>query len=541
MARVYGNKVTNTSSGKSRTWRLYADYSVSSTETAYTIKGTSLGVQNTASSSNTTMSFNANSLTVSYSGVLTASYKRTTKTGSIKGGATFEVYGTDKSAVIERTRVAQTKSLTFKCVANSNTAWDGTSTKTVSFTIPARSSHIVSYDANGGSGSIPSFTKFYSATGETAYYETLSDGSGFSKAGYRVAEWNTMPDGSGTSYPISGYYTANGTTAVTLYAQWQATYVKPEIQNLLAFRVADASGGASPTVTSTGEMGFCKFELVGGANYTFDSATVQFGTATAKSMTKNGTTLYGYSDVDSIAQTSAYTVKITVVVTGTDGISRTYTDSTYISKAVPVFDATPNSFALGGVARDVTGDEKPFDCYMDAYFNGKVNANDADFNGNMNVLGRVTTGKAISIPCAHYSGTSGSKMISNATTFYKLSAFSGYTASHMISDDSYFEADSNGFKVLKSGTYFLILNAHYNTSDNSTQMATRFLDYTGNVQIGNTMFNCNPVPWGMLSNHVIAHINANHIVVPEFQKYSTATSSWKPSVIKYSMILLMED
>lgn len=368
MTRVYGNKVTNTSSGHSRTWRLYADYSVSSTETAYTIKGTSLGVQNTTSPSDATMSFNANSLTVSYSGVLTASYKRTTKTSEIKGGATFEVYGTDKSAVIKRTRVAQTKSLTFKGVANSNTAWDGTSTKTVSFTIPARSRHTVSYDANGGSGSIPSFTKFYSATGETAYYETLSDGSGFSKAGYRVAEWNTMPDGSGTSYPISGYYTANGTTAVTLYAQWQATYVKPEIQNLLAFRVADASGGATPTVTSTGETGFCKFELVGGANYTFTSATVQFGTATAKSMTKSGDTMYGYSDVGSIAQASAYTVKVTVVVTGIDGISRTYTDSTYISKAVPVFDATPNSFALGGVARDVTGDEKPFDCYMHPVF-----------------------------------------------------------------------------------------------------------------------------------------------------------------------------
>lgn len=372
MTRVYGNKVTNTSSGSSRTWRLYADYSVSSTETAYTIKGTSLGVQNTTSPSAATMSFNANSLTVSYSGVLTASYKRTTKTGEIKGGATFEVYGTDKSAVIKRTRVAQTKSLTFKGVANSNTAWDGTSTKTVSFTIPARSRHTVSYDANGGSGSIASFTKFYSATGETAYYETLSDGSGFSKANYRITGWNTMPDGSGTSYPLSGDYTANGTTAVTLYAQWKTTYVKPEIQNLLAFRVVDASGGATPSVTSTGETGFCKFQLMGGANYTFTSATVQFGTATAISMTKSGSTLYGYSDVGAVAETSAYTVTVTVAVTGTDGISRTYTDSTYISKAVPIFDATPNTVAFGGTAKDTTDGEKRFDCYMDAYFSDGV-------------------------------------------------------------------------------------------------------------------------------------------------------------------------
>lgn len=351
MTRVYGNGVTNTSGGYTRTWRLYADYTVSSTETSYTVKGTSIGVQNTASSSGATMNFNANSLTASYSGVLTASYRRTTKTGDIKGGATFEIYGTDKSAVIERTRVEQTIDLICECVANSNIAWEGTSTVTVPITIPARSGHTVSYDANGGSGSIASFAKFYSEVGEEAYYETLSDGSGFSKASYRITEWNTMPDGSGTSYPLSGAYTANGTTAVTLYAQWKTAYVKPEIQNLLAFRVADASGGASPAITSTGETGFCRFELVGGANYTLTSATVQFGTAAAKPMTKSAT-VYGYSDVGSIAEESAYTVNVTVVVTGVDGISRTYTDSTYISKAVPVFDATPNSFAFFGPATD---------------------------------------------------------------------------------------------------------------------------------------------------------------------------------------------
>ena len=354
MTRVYGNDVTNTYNGSTRTWRSYADYTVSSTETAYTIKGTSLGVQNTAPSSGETMSFNANSLTASYSGILTASYKRKTKTGDIKGGAVLEVYGTDISAVIERTRVEQTKSLTFEVVANSNTVWEGTSTQTVPITIPARSGHTVSYDANGGSGSIASFTKFYSEVGEEAYYETLSDGSGFSKAGYRITGWNTMPDGSGTSYPLSGAYTANGTTAVTLYAQWKTTYVKPDIQNLLAFRTANASGGASPTVTSTGTTGFCRFELVGGANYTLTSAIVQFGTAAAKPMTKSGTTLYGYSDVGSIAEESAYTVSVTVVITGADGVSRTYTDSTYISKSVPVFDVSNNGncFAFFGPAID---------------------------------------------------------------------------------------------------------------------------------------------------------------------------------------------
>ena len=139
-----------------------------------------------------------------------------------------------------------------------------------------------------------------------------------------------------------------------MYAQWKTTYVKPEIKNLVAFRTANASGGASPTVTSTGKTGFCKFLLVGGANYTFTSATVQFGAATAKSMTKSGSTLYGYSTVGSIAQASAYTVKVTVVVTGADGIARTYTDSTYISKSVPAFDVSNNGncFAFFGTATD---------------------------------------------------------------------------------------------------------------------------------------------------------------------------------------------
>ena len=85
-------------------------------------------------------------------------------------------------------------------------------------------------------------------------------------------------------------------------------------------------------------------------------------------MTKIEKTKYRYTTAASKSQASAYTVTVTVVVKGTDGVSRTYTDSTYISKSVPVFDATPNSFALGGVARDVTGDEKPFDCYMHPIF-----------------------------------------------------------------------------------------------------------------------------------------------------------------------------
>ncbi len=232
-------------------------------------------------------------------------------------------------------------------VRSSKGSWTGvTVTASATVTIPALVPATITFNANGGSGTVPSAISTYVGVANTIPSNSLT------RTGYTFNGWNTASNGSGTAYATGSTITPSGN--VTLYAQWKTTYVKPEIQNLLAFRTANASGGVSPTVTSTGTTGFCKFQLVGGANYTFTSATVQFGTATAKSMTRSGNIVYGYSDPDSIAQASAYTVAVTVVVTGADGISRTYTDSTYISKSVPVFDVSNdgNCFAFFGTAID---------------------------------------------------------------------------------------------------------------------------------------------------------------------------------------------
>lgn len=216
-------------------------------------------------------------------------------------------------------------------VESSSGSWTGESVVALAFVpIPVSTFVTITFDANGGSGTVPT-----AITTKPKVAETIPSNS-LTRTGYAFDSWNTASDGSGTAYATGS--TIAPTNDVILYAQWKTTYVKPEIQNLLAFRTDDASGGASPPVTTTGTTGFCKFELVGGADYTFTSATVQFGTAPPISMTKSGSTVYGYSDVGSIAEASECTVKITVVVTGADGISRTYTDSTYISKSVPIFD-----------------------------------------------------------------------------------------------------------------------------------------------------------------------------------------------------------
>lgn len=328
MATVYGSKVNSV-------WRAYMTYTVTTTPTQVKVSITSgLNIPNDGYNSH-------RSFTCTISGT-----GQTTVSGSIENKKYVGVLTKAIKSVTytwNRASTAQTK--TIKTVLKGY-GESTTSSCSASISIPALAPATITFNANGGSGTVPSAISTYVGVANTIPSNSLT------RTGYTFNGWNTASNGSGTAYATGSTITPSGN--VTLYAQWKTTFIKPEIQNLVAFRTANASGGASPTVTSTGTTGFCKFQLVGGANYTFTSATVQFGTATAKSMTKSGNTLYGYSTVGSIAQASAYTVKVTVVVKGTDGVSRTYTDSTFISKSVPVFDAANNGncFAFFGTATD---------------------------------------------------------------------------------------------------------------------------------------------------------------------------------------------
>lgn len=93
--------------------------------------------------------------------------------------------------------------------------WNGTYaeyvSKSGSFTIGAKTSYTVSYNANGGSGVPSNQTKWY---GEDL---TLSSTKP-TRTGYSFKNWNTKADGSGTTYASGGGYTGNA--ALTLYAQW---------------------------------------------------------------------------------------------------------------------------------------------------------------------------------------------------------------------------------------------------------------------------------------------------------------------------------
>ena len=334
MATVYGSKVN-------KVWRAYMSYTVTTTPTQVIVNITSgLNIPNDGYKSERSFT-----CTISGTGQPTVS-------GSISSAKRVGVLTKAiKSATYTWNRASTAQTKTIKTVLKGG-GESTTSSCSASISVPALAPATITFNANGGSGTVPSAISTYVGVANTIPSNSLT------RTGYTFNGWNTASDGSGTAYATGSTITPSGN--VTLYAQWKTTYAKPEIQNLLAFRTANASGGASPTVTSTGKTGFCKFELIGGANYTFTSATVQFGTATAKSMTKSSSTLYGYSTVGSIAEASAYTVKVTVVVTGADGIARTYTDSTYISKSVPVFDVSNdgNCFAFFGTATDGLANKK---------------------------------------------------------------------------------------------------------------------------------------------------------------------------------------
>ena len=79
--------------------------------------------------------------------------------------------------------------------------------------IPA-STYIVTFDANGGSGTMnsQSFTE-----NEPQNLTTNT----FTRTGYTFAGWNTADDGTGTSYP-DGQLVTLTTAGLTLYAQWTA-------------------------------------------------------------------------------------------------------------------------------------------------------------------------------------------------------------------------------------------------------------------------------------------------------------------------------
>ncbi len=118
--------------------------------------------------------------------------------------------------------------------------------------------YTVVYDSNGGLGTMDSSAHVYDAA-------KVLTANGFAKTGYAFEGWNTMADGSGTSYAELASVTnlaSDNNASVTLFAQWTAN----------TYTVAyDNNGGSGSMVSGV---------------HTYDAA---------KALTANGFTKTGYS------------------------------------------------------------------------------------------------------------------------------------------------------------------------------------------------------------------------------------------------------
>lgn len=97
-------------------------------------------------------------------------------------------------------------------------SYKGSSTAGGSEYLQPKSNWAVTYNANGGTGSIGSQTKWYNES------IVLSDGAALSRLHYTLVGWNTQADGSGTHYDLGATYTGNA--GLTLYAEWKLNCVQ---------------------------------------------------------------------------------------------------------------------------------------------------------------------------------------------------------------------------------------------------------------------------------------------------------------------------
>lgn len=214
------------------------------------------------------------------------------------------------------------------------------------FTVPAKPSYAVSYNANSGTGQPSNDTKWYNEP------LTLST-SRPTKEGYTFKGWATSVANAGTNTTTTTY---TGNAPATFYATWELNYSKPSITNISIER-CDANGN------NDDEGGYAKVNFdwsvfassasryYGGntypyANNTISSASVTVGTFT-KSFTASDTLPIIVGD-GSFSTDTQYDVSITI--TDTQSVISDHTTTVAGTLATSFF---PMDFNADGTAMGI--------------------------------------------------------------------------------------------------------------------------------------------------------------------------------------------
>lgn len=353
MATTYGSWIATAGSSGNRILRPYITYNYTNTESNYRIDWTA-GVQvgNGASASSAVVNYKITCTNRTYAYEGDDGGKK--KTSSSLSPLYTNYYSFSK------TTSSSSQTISFKMWTS-----HGSTTLTLSFTVPALNTYTLSYNANGGSGAPASQTLYYNTAG-TVRSATPT------RSGYAFQRWASTSAGGTPTYNPNSSITI--TSNKTLYAVWQATYTIPKVKTITAYRVADNATGQDPQLVNDGTRAYVKFTTDKGTNINSNgyltNSTLKLNNSTASwstngPLTVNTTnssinTYYGY--IDNLDNDSTFNISITVTVTTTQNNSATFTAGTFISAEVYIIDISADGkrISFGHKASDDTGDRSRF-------------------------------------------------------------------------------------------------------------------------------------------------------------------------------------
>lgn len=213
MSTAYGNKIHSR-------WRAILSYTVTTNATSVVVRCKS-GFQfiNNANYDGSAARYSIiNGTKVQPSGSWTVASNGTKYINPSSGTRTI---------TYERGTTSTTKTISFSSYIAGSYA-PGTSSGSVSISVPALQSWTLQFDSNGGTGTVANKTKFYNTA-------LTLPASGFTKVGYRQIGWSTNSSATTAEYAMGGTYPA-ASAGGTLYAVWEAVLLPPSITEFVASR-----------------------------------------------------------------------------------------------------------------------------------------------------------------------------------------------------------------------------------------------------------------------------------------------------------------
>ena len=187
----------------------------------------------------------------------------------------------------------------------------------------------ISYDANTGTGSVPSTGSYI--TGASTPYTVLAKPDGLTKSGSQFIGWNTSADGSGSGYSAGASLTTSSN--IVLYAQWGAATYSYSFE----LNGGTSTQPASGTITHNGQITLPAAPSRSGYTFTgWNDGSTTSNASASVNLTANKVF---------VAQWSAQSYSITY--DGNGSTSGSVTAGSYVAGGVP-YAIAANGFTKTG-------------------------------------------------------------------------------------------------------------------------------------------------------------------------------------------------